>query len=110
MNYNRVILGGNITREPDIKTVGETKILEFGLAVSRAPTEKHPKPETDFFELKTFGRLAECIYNHFDKGDPILVEGRLQLEQWEKDGERKSRTRVIVETFQFVGAKRHDHE
>jgi len=58
-----------------------------------------------FVDCRLFGKRAEVVQKYFKKGDPIFVEGRLQLDQWEKDGKKQSRMRVFVENFEFVGGK-----
>lgn len=109
MNFNRVILGGNLTRDPQTQVLpSNTPICEFGLAINRKWTSQggDKKEEVCFVDCKAFGKTAELIGQHMAKGSPILVEGRLNYESWEgKDGKKKSRLTVVVDSFQFVGSK-----
>ncbi len=107
-NFNQVILMGNLTRDPNLSyTPGKTAVVEFGLAVNRKWKKQDGSQgeEVLFVECKVFGKRAEVIQKHFDKGSPIFVQGRLMLEQWQKDDKTHSRIRVIVENFEFVGNK-----
>lgn len=103
MNYNKVILGGNLTRDPEMRAVGDTNVCKFGLAVNRKYKDKE---DVTFIDCEAWGKPAELIGKHFGKGKPIFVEGRLKLDRWEaKDGTKQSALRVVVEAFQFVGGK-----
>lgn len=107
-SYNKVILMGHLTADPDLKyTPGGTAITTFTIAINRKwkGADGELKEEVDFIDCKGFGGMAETISNHIAKGNPIFVEGRLTIERWEKDGEKKSRARVVVERFQFIGSK-----
>ena len=104
-NYNLVILMGNLTRNPRLSyTPGQTAVIEFGLAVNRTwkKDDGSKGEEVLFVECQVYGKRAEVIAKHFEKGSPIFVQGRLKLEQWEKDGKKHSRMRVIVERFEFI--------
>lgn len=106
--YNKILMMGNLTDEPDLKyTPGGTGIATFTVAVNRKwkGNDGEVKEEVDFIDCKAFGNVAETISNHLGKGEPIFVEGRLTIERWEKEGEKKSRARVVVEKFQFIGSK-----
>lgn len=108
MNFNRVFLGGNLTRDVEMKTIQSgTSIAQFGLAINRRWKDAGgaDKEEVTFVDCNAWGKTAETIARFFTKGKPILVEGRLKLDQWEKDGERKSKLSVVVESFTFVGGK-----
>ena len=108
MNYNKVILAGNLTRDPELSYLpSNTAVADFGLAVNRKWKSKdgQQKEETCFVDCRAFGRQAEVIQKHLGKGRPILVEGRLKFESWEKDGRKNSKIRVIVERFEFLGEK-----
>lgn len=107
-NFNQVILMGNFTRNPELSyTPSQVPVVVFCLAVNR----KWRKPdgsdgeEVCFVECQMFGRRAEVVNKHFVKGGPIFVQGHLRFEQWESDGRKHSRLRVIVENFEFIGEK-----
>ena len=101
MNYNRVMLGGNITRELELRyTPKGTAVLEIGLAVNRKwrDAEGQTREDTTFVECRAWGRQAEVIAEQFYKGRPIFIEGRLALEEWEdkETGKKRRKTLVIV--------------
>ncbi len=105
MNFNKVILAGRLTREPDLRhTPGGQPICKLSLAVNRTYTgnDGQPKEEVTFVEIDCFGKQAEIIGKHFRKGSRIHLEGRLKLDSWEKNGEKRSRLGVVLENFQFV--------
>jgi single-strand DNA-binding protein len=106
-NYNKVILVGNLTRDPQLSYLpSQMAVVEFGLAVNRRwrGQDNQQREETCFIDCRAYGRQAETINQHLAKGRPVLVEGRLQYDTWEgKDGVRRSKHRVTVERFQFLG-------
>jgi single-strand DNA-binding protein len=105
-NLNRVMLIGNLTRDPDVKVLpsGST-IAEFGLAINRSWTQDGvKKEEATFIDVVMFGKVGEIAGKWLRKGKPVYVEGRLKLEQWEKDGEKRSKLRVVGEMMQMLGS------
>ena len=109
-NYNKVILMGNLTRDPELRvTPGGVAICKFGLAVNRTFTDKagEKREETTFVDIDSFGRQAETLAKYVTKGSPLFVEGRLKLDQWDDKttGEKRSRLGVILENFQFMGSR-----
>lgn len=107
-NFNQVILMGNLTRDPELSfTPNQTPVVNFGLAVNRKWTKQDSSvgEEVLFIECQCFGKRAEVINEHFVKGSPIFVHGRLRLESWVKDDQKHSRIRVIVDNFEFVGSR-----
>lgn len=109
-NFNKVILIGNLTREPELRvTPGGLSICKFGLAVNRNFTDKdgNKREETTFVDIDSFGKQAEVISKYMAKGRAIMVEGRLKLDQWEdkSSGEKRSRLGVVLEQFQFIGGR-----
>jgi len=109
-NYNKVILAGNLTRDPQLSyTPSQTPVVDFGMAINRRwrGQDGQQREETCFVDCRSFGRQAEVLNQYMSKGRPILVEGRLSFSQWEgKDGQKRSKLRVTVEQFQFLGAGR----
>jgi len=107
-NYNKVILLGNLTRDPQLSyTPNQTAVVDFGLATNRKWTGQDgtAREETCFVDCRAFGRSAENINKYCQKGRPLLVEGRLTFDSWQaQDGSRRSRLRVTVERFQFIGS------
>ncbi len=105
-NLNKVMLIGNVTREPALTyTPSQTAVIDFGLATNRQWTSKdgEKKEEAMFVDCRGFSGTAETINKYVHKGDAFMVEGRLSYETWTaQDGSKKSRHRVIVESFQFL--------
>lgn len=115
MNFNVVILGGRLTRDPEIRyTPSGAAVTKFGLAIGRKyKTESgEEREEVVFVDVTAWNRTAEVIGQYFKKGSPILIEGRLKLDQWEdrQTGEKKSRITVVARSFQFAGGKREEGE
>ncbi|MHB1158478.1 MAG: single-stranded DNA-binding protein [Phycisphaerales bacterium] len=108
-NYNKVLLMGNLTRDPQLSYLpSQTPVVEFGLAVNRRFKKQDGEQgeETMFIDCRSFGRTAEVINQYFHKGEPIFIEGRLQLDQWEdKEGGKRSKHRIFVENFQFITSR-----
>ena len=109
-SYNRVILVGNLTRDPELKyTAKGTAIARISLAMNRKwKTEAgEEKEEVTFAECDAFGKTAEVIGQYLSKGKPILVEGRLKLDTWQDKNTNQTRNRlgVVIESFQFLGGK-----
>ena len=106
-NFNRVILAGNLTRDPQLSyTPSNTAVCEFGMATNRRWRDKdgNNKDEVCFVDLIAYGRTAEVINQYMSKGRPILVEGRLRFRQWtNKEGQNRSKLDVFVESFTFLG-------
>ena len=104
--FNKVLLMGNLTRDPQLSyTPTQTAVVDFGLAVNRRWTSKggESKEETCFVDCRAFGRQAENINKYLTKGRGVFVEGRLTFDSWtSQDGTKRSRHRVTVETFQFL--------
>ena len=108
-SFNKVILLGRLTRDPELRvTPNGNHICKFSVATSRKfkGSDGVLKEETTFVDIDTFGKQAEVISKYFSKGKPILVEGRLRLDQWEsKTGEKRSKLNVVLENFQFIGGR-----
>ena len=106
-NFNKVLLLGNLTRDPQLSyTPSQTAVVDFGIAVNRKWTGQDglAHEETCFVDCKAFGRTAENINKYCKKGNPLFVEGRLTFDQWTgQDGTKHSKHRVAVQNFQFIG-------
>src|SRR5882762_7881187 len=112
-NFNKVILAGNLTRDPELRyTPKGMAIAKFGLAINRNwKTETgESKEEVTFVDVDAFGRQAETIAQYMKKGSPFLMEGRLRLDQWDdkQTGQKRSKLGVVLENFKFVGPARND--
>ncbi len=108
-NFNKVLLVGNLTRDPELKhTTSNQAVAQIGLAVNRQFNTKdgEKREETTFVDCEAWGRTAEVMCQYLSKGRPVLVEGRLKLDQWQdKDGNNRSKLKVVVENFQFLGGR-----
>ena len=110
-SFNKVILLGNLTRDPELRyTPKGTAIAKLGLAVYRVWTNDagEKKEEVTFVDVDVFGRTAENCGQYLRKGRPLMVEGRLKLDQWDDKtaGQKRSRLGVVAETVQFLGGNR----
>ena len=110
-NFNKVILAGNLTRDPELRyTPKGTAITKIGLAINRSWKNEagETKEEVTFVDVDAFGRTAEVIAQYLKKGRPILIEGRLRLDQWDdkQSGQKRSKLGVVLENFQFLDSGR----
>jgi single-strand DNA-binding protein len=110
MNFNKVLLMGNLTRDPQSKYLpSQTPVAEFGLAVNRRyrTQQGEDKEETLFVDCTAFGKQAEVINQYCTKGKPLFIEGRLKYDSWDdkNGGGKRSKVTVVVENFQFVGGR-----
>src|SRR6185295_12239417 len=108
-SFNKVILVGNLTRDPELRyTPKGMAIAKIGLAVNRNWTTEagEKKEEVTFVDVDIFGRTAENVAQYMKKGRPILIEGRLRLDQWDdkQTGQKRSKLGVVAETVQFLGS------
>ena len=101
VSFNKVILAGNLTRDPELRfTQNGTPVCGFGLAVNRVFSKNE---EVDFFNVSAWRDLGERVANYTKKGDPILVEGKLQYRTWEaQDGTKRSAVDVVADNVQFL--------
>ncbi len=108
-NLNKVMLMGNLTRDPVLKYLPSgTAVCEIGLASNRIwydQQTKEKKEEVTYIDCSAFGRQAENISKFFKKGRPIFVEGRLHYRAWEKDGVKRNKLDVVIEAFEFIGGR-----
>jgi len=107
-SFNRVVLLGNVTRDPELRYTPSGKaVTEIGLAVN--DRRKTPSGEwvedTTFVDVTLWDRNAEVACEYVTKGSPLLIEGRLKLDTWEKDGKKNSKLRVVGEKMQLLGSR-----
>ena len=109
ISYNKVILIGNLTKDPEIRyTPSGTAVASFRLAVNRRYKQgEELKEEVCFIDIVVFGRQAENCGQYLSKGSGAIVEGRLQERRWETDGQKRSRHEVVAQSVQFM-PKRQD--
>ena len=110
-NYNKVLLIGNLTRDPELKyTTGGTAVGNFGLAINRTWTgqDGNRREETTFVDCEIWGKRAEAFCEYMAKGRPVFVEGRLRLDSWEtQDGQKRNKLKVVCENFEFIGGRQN---
>jgi single-strand DNA-binding protein len=106
-SFNRVILVGNLTRDPELRYIPSgTAVSEIGLAVNdRVKKGDQWVDETTFVDVTLWGRTAEVANEYLSKGSNILIEGRLKLDSWEKDGQKRSKLRVVADKMQMLGSR-----
>jgi single-strand DNA-binding protein len=106
-SYNRVILVGNLTRDPELRYLPTgTAVSEIGVAVSdRYKRNDQWVEETTFVDVTLWERTAEVANEYLSKGSQVLIEGRLKLDTWEKDGQKRSKLRVIASRMMMLGGK-----
>jgi single-strand DNA-binding protein len=109
--YNRIILIGNLTKDPELRyTPQGTPVATFRIAVnSRFKQTGEFREETLFIDVITFGKQAETCSQYLSKGRPVLVEGRLQERRWESEGQQRSKFEVVAQTVRFL-SRRADTE
>lgn len=109
-SYNRVILIGNLTRDPEVKYIPSgLAVADFGLAVNRQSTDKSTnerKEEVTFVDITLWGREAELAGEYLAKGRSVLVEGRLQMDSWDdkQTGQKRTKLKVVGDRIQFLGS------
>ena len=103
-NLNKVLLMGRLTRDPEQRFLsGGQSVVEFGLAINRKFSANGEKrEETTFVDVTAWGKAGEVIHQYVAKGRSLFVEGRLKFDQWEKDGQKRSKLSVVLERFEFL--------
>jgi single-strand DNA-binding protein len=104
-SYNKVLLMGNLTRDIELRhTPGNQAVANVGLAVNRRYTtnDGEKREEVTFVDCEAWGKTAETMQKYLKKGRPVFIEGRLKLDQWEKEGQKFSKLKVVVDNFQFI--------
>ncbi len=109
-NLNKVMLMGNLTRDPEIRyTPKGTAVAEIGLAVNRQFTAENgeKREEVTFIDVTLWGRQAEVANEYLKKGRPVFIEGRLQLDTWDdkQTGQKRSKLKVVGEGMQLLGSR-----
>jgi single-strand DNA-binding protein len=107
-SFNKVVLLGNVTRDPELRYIANgTAVTDIGLAVNdrRKTATGEWVEETTFVDVTLWGRTAEVAGEYVTKGSPLLIEGRLKLDTWEKDGKKNSKLRVVGERMQLLGSR-----
>ena len=105
-SFNKVILMGNLTRDPDVRTAGANgmKVARLGLAVNERRRDRNGQMQDFpvFIDVDAWDKLAELCGQYLSKGSPILVEGRLQMDSWEKEGVKHQKLKLRASTIKFL--------
>jgi len=115
-SFNKVILMGNLTRDVELRyTPSGSAVADLGLAVNRTWYDKQAdqkNEETTFVDITVWGRTAEIAGEYLTKGRPVLIEGRLQMDQWEdkETGQKRSKLKVTCENMTMVGSRNGDSQ
>ncbi|SRR5579862_1713306 len=109
-NLNKVMLMGNLTRDPEVRyTPKGTAVAEIGMAINRYYSAENgeKREETTFVDVTLWGRQAEIAGEYLKKGRPVFIEGRLQLDSWDdkQSGQKRSKLKVVADGLQLIGAK-----
>lgn len=106
--FNRCILAGNLSRDVELKRTNQgTAVADIGLAVNeRIKRDGQWQSECSFFDVTLWGRTAEIAAEYLAKGSPVLIEGRLKLEQWTQDGQKRSKVKVVGERLEMLGSRK----
>jgi single-strand DNA-binding protein len=109
-NVNKVILIGNVTRDPEVKFTSKgSAVTDIGLAINRNYTldNGERREETTYVDVELWGRLAEIAGEYAKKGRPVYIEGRLRMDTWDDkaSGQKRSRMKVVGENLQLLGSR-----
>ena len=113
MSINRVIISGNLTRDPELRqTQSGMAVLSFGVAVNdrrKNPSTGEWEDYPNFVDCTMFGARANSLANYLSKGTKVSIEGKLRWSQWERDGQKRSKLEVIVDELEFMSRDRKRH-
>ena len=112
MSINRVILAGNLTREPEVRsTASGMTIVSFGIAVNeRVKNGDNWEDRPNYFDCVFFGTRAEKVSQYISKGSKVAIEGKLRYSQWEKDGQKRSKVEVVVDEIELMGGGQQNRQ
>ena len=109
MSINRVIISGNLTRDPELRsTQSGMDVLSFGVAVNdrrRNPQTNEWEDYPNFVDCTMFGTRARSLAQYLSKGTKVSIEGKLRWSQWERDGQKRSKLEVIVDELEFMSSR-----
>ena len=112
MSINRVIISGNLTRDPELRsTAGGTSVLGFGVAVNDRRKNQQTGAWEDypnFIDCTRFGARADALHKYLSKGTKVAIEGKLRWSQWEREGQKRSKIEVIVDELEFMSSRNSD--
>lgn len=105
---NKVMLIGNLTKDPESRAAGQYSIASFSIAVNRRSKggDGQMKEEVSFFDCEAWNKTGELVMQYLKKGRTVLVEGRLQQDRWEaQDGQKRNKIKIVAENVQFLSPK-----
>ena len=104
-SINKVIIVGRLGKEPELKDVGQSQVCKFSVATSEKWTDKNGQKQerTEWHNIVVWGKLADICGTYLKKGSEVYIEGKLQTESYEKDGQKKYITNIVAATVQFIG-------
>lgn len=109
MSINRVIISGNLTRDPELRqTQSGMAVLSFGVAVNdrrKNPSTGEWEDYPNFVDCTMFGARANSLAQYLSKGTKVSIEGKLRWSQWERDGQKRSKIEVIVDELEFMSSR-----
>lgn len=108
MSINRVVISGNLTRDPEMRaTAGGMQVMTFGVAVNdrRRNASGEWEDYPNFVDCVMFGTRAEALSRFLSKGTKVALEGKLRYSQWERDGQKRSKLEVIVDDVEFMSSR-----
>lgn len=109
MSINRVIISGNLTRDPELRsTQSGMDVMSFGVAVNdrrRNPQTNEWEDYPNFVDCTMFGNRARSLHQYLSKGTKVAIEGKLRWSQWERDGQKRSKLEVIVDEIEFMNSR-----
>jgi single-strand DNA-binding protein len=109
MNINRVVLTGNLTRDPELRSISSsgTSVCKLGIAVNtrRKGSDGQWEEKPNYFRVTVFGRQAESCANYLKKGRPVAIDGRLEWSSWENEGQKRESIDIIADSVQFLGGR-----
>lgn len=112
MSINRVIISGNLTRDPELRqTQSGLPVLGFGVAVNdrrKNQTTGDWEDYPNFIDCTMFGTRAQSLANYLSKGTKVAIEGKLRWSQWEREGQKRSKIEVIVDELEFMSSRNND--
>ena len=112
MSINRVIISGNLTRDPELRsTAGGMAVLGFGVAVNDRRKNQQTGEWEDypnFIDCAMFGARADALHKYLSKGTKVAIEGKLRWSQWEREGQKRSKIEVIVDELEFMSSRNSD--
>jgi single-strand DNA-binding protein len=107
MSINRVVLTGNLTRDPELRQAGSTEVCQLGVAVNgREKRDGEWVEVPNFFDVTVWGAQGNNCAKFLSKGSPVAVDGRLRWRSWEKDGQKRSAIDVVADSVQFLSQGR----